>query len=209
MKLIRSALAVVRDFRRPYIALNAAYYGLVVVGMVCISFNPALQQQLVQAVGQSFSEGPLSAVSSAYGGGQVLQATALTFVVNLLAGTVLVIGLPSLFVPFSGLFMGFVRALLWGLILSPAHPQLRGPMIPHALTLILEGQGYIVAMLAAYVQARAFLWPGRVGVKGHGRGYLEGLKRTGLLYVLVAALLAVAAIYEALEVIYLVPLFAR
>ncbi len=59
------------------------------------------------------------------------------------------------------------------------------------------------------VLPRATIWPGRVGVKGHGRGYLEGLKRTGRLYVLVAALLAVAAIYEALEVIYVVPLFAR
>ena len=80
-------------------------------------------------------------------------------------------------------------------------------MIPHSLTLILEGQGYILGLLAVYVQGRAFLQPGSVGVEGHWAGYIEGLKRTGWLYSLVVLLLLVAAIYDALEVIFLAPLF--
>jgi hypothetical protein len=62
-------------------------------------------------------------------------------------------------------------------------------------------------LLATYVHGRAFLWPRTVGAESHRQGYLEGLKRTARLYVLVIVLLAVAAIYEALEVILLVPLF--
>lgn len=60
--------------------------------------------------------------------------------------------------------------------------------------------------LGAYVQARAFLWPKVVGVTGHGRGYLAGLQRTAWLYVLVITCLAVAAVYEALEVILMIRL---
>ena len=73
-------------------------------------------------------------------------------------------------------------------------------MIPHSLTLLLEGQGYILALLAAYIQGRAFLWPKTAGVEGHARGYVEGLKRTGLLYVLVVLVLLISAIYEVIEV---------
>lgn len=176
--------------------------------MVYVSFNPTVQQVLAEAAGSTFTEeGPLSAVGSAYGGGQLLTAMALTFVVNLVLGSVLVIGVPSLVVPFSGILVGAYRAVLWGLMLSPTHPGLRLAMIPHSLTLLLEGQAYVVAMLAAYVHGRAFLWPKSAGVEGHGRGYVEGLRRRARLYLLVILLLLVAAVYEALEVILLVPLF--
>ena len=80
-------------------------------------------------------------------------------------------------------------------------------MIPHSLTLLLEGQGYILALLAVYVSGNTFLRPRSVGLNTHGEGYVNGLKQTGSLYVLVTLFPAVAAVYEALEVIYLVPLF--
>jgi hypothetical protein len=136
-----------------------------------------------------------------------LRAILLTFVVNLFLGSLLTITIPSLIVPFSGLLMGVFRAIVWGLLLSPAEPKFRGAMIPHSLTLLLEGQGYILAMLAAYVLGRALIWPSSVGVETHAGGYVAGLKQTGSLYVLVTLFLAVAAVYEAVEVIYLIPLF--
>jgi len=74
-------------------------------------------------------------------------------------------------------------------------------MIPHSLTLVLEGQAYILVLLAAYLQGRAFLFPKSIGIDGHLRGYLEGLKRTGKVYLLVILTLIVAAIYEVLEVL--------
>ncbi len=206
MTLLSRAWAVVKENRRAYIVLNIAYYGLVALGMVYVAYNPALQRTLLQAVGQSFVKGPMATVGGAYSSGRLLAATALTFAVNLVMGSFFEITVPSLVVPFAGLLMGSFRALLWGLLLSPAAPELARPMVPHSLTLILEGQGYILAMLAVYVQGRAFLWPRTVGEAGHWRGYLAGLKRTGLLYLLVALTLALAAIYEALEVIYIVPL---
>ena len=207
--LLKRAWAVVRADWRAYIYLNILYYGLVVLGMIYVAFfNPELQNMLLQSVGQSFTQGPLSAVGGAYIGGEVISAMILTFVVNLFLGTMAEISLPALIIPFSGLLMGIVRAILWGLLLSPGNASLAGPMIPHSLTLILEGQGYILAMLAVFIHGKAFLKPSAYGVKGHLRGYLEGLRRTGWIYLLVVLCLAVAAVYEALEVILLAPLFA-
>jgi hypothetical protein len=174
--------------------------------MVYVAFNRPLQDQLLQSIGEAFMTGPLSFVGNAYINAQVLAAIGATFFVNLLAGSFATITLPSLLIPFSGLLVGFYRAVLWGLILSPAHPDLRLVMIPHFLTLILEGQAYILTMLAAYIQGRAFLWPHTVGLERRGQGYLEGLKRTGKIYVLVILTLLVAAIYEVIEVVIMIQL---
>jgi len=200
---MKSALEAIKESRRAYIVLNLVYYGLVICGMIYVAFNPSLQQSLIKLVGSAFTEGPLSAVGSAYTGGQVLQAMVLTFVVNLFLGSIAVITLPSLVIPFSGLLMGAYRAVLWGLLLSPTTPQIRLVMIPHSLVLILEGQAYILAMLAAYVQGKAFLWPRSVGATTRRQGYGVGAKRSARIYMLVVLLLAVAAIYEALEVIFI------
>jgi hypothetical protein len=207
MQLIRRALAVIREFRREYVVLNMIYYGLVVCAMIYTVFDPSPQQSLSEAALQAFTEGgPLAPVGSAYGGGKVLSAMVLTFTVNLIAGAFMVITLPSLVIPFSGLLMGAVRAVLWGLVLSPTTPELARGMIPHSLTLVIEGQGYILALLAVYVHGKAFLWPRTVGAASRGQGYLAGLRRSAQLYLLVVLVLAVAAVYEALEVIFIVPL---
>jgi hypothetical protein len=209
MKAIRNALSILGEHRRPYIVLNVIYYGLVVAGMVYVFFNPSLQQLLIDAAGQTFGEGgSLAVVGEAYGGGKVLLSIALTFAVNLLVGSLASITLPSLLVPFSGLLMGAYRAVLWGLLLSPAEPALARAMLPHSLTLILEGQAYVVAMLAGYLHGRAFLWPRSVDAEKAWQGYWIGMKRTASLYLLIAVLLAVAAIYEALEVVLLMPRLA-
>jgi hypothetical protein len=207
MKAIISALSIIREFRRSYIVLNLVYYGLVVCGMTYAAFNPSLQQSLLDAVRSAFSEGPFSPVAGAYSGGQVLLAMVLTFAVNLAIGSFLWITLPSLVLPFSGLLTGGFRAVLWGLLFSPSNPEMSVVMIPHSLTLILEGQAYVLAMLAAYVQGRAFLSPATVDATGHGEGYLAGVKRSLRLYLLVAIVLAVSAVYEVVEVIYIIPLF--
>jgi hypothetical protein len=207
MKTILSTLRIIREFRRTYIVLNLVYYGLVVFGMVYVAFNPSLQQLLLDAVGSAFTEGPLSAVGGAYSGGQVLLAIVLTFGLNLAIASFLWITLPSLVIPFSGLLTGACRAVLWGLLFSPSSPEMSMVMIPHSLTLILEGQAYILAMLAAYIQGKAFLWPGTVDATTHTQGYLAGVKRSLRLYLLVAIVLAVAAVYEVVEVIFVIPLF--
>ncbi|MDL1910568.1 stage II sporulation protein M [Chloroflexi bacterium CFX6] len=206
--LIKSAWGLVQENRKAYITLNVVYYGLVAVCMVYVAFDQELQKSLLDQIGAAFMTGPLSFVGQAYVNTQALTAILATFFVNLLLGSLAVITLPSLVVPFSGILVGVYRAIVWGLLLSPANPDLRLVMIPHSITLILEGQAYILAMFAAYLQGRAFLFPGTVGLESRAKGYVEGLKRTGKLYALVVLTLAVAAIYEVAEVIIIIKFFS-
>jgi len=202
--LLKSAWELVQEHRRAYIILNIVYYALVILCMIYVSFHAALQDSLIDLVGAAFMTGPLSFVGQSYVNARVLTAILSTFLINLLVGAFGTITIPSLIVPFSGILVGVYRAAMWGLILSPAHPDLRLVMIPHSITLLLEGQAYILTMLAAYIQGRAFLRPATVGLDSARRGYLEGLKRTARIYVLVILTLVVAAIYEVIEVIIMI-----
>jgi hypothetical protein len=204
--LFRRAIEVVRLHRRAYLVLNIGYYSLVAFAMVAVASHPEVQALLTQSVLEGFSQGTFADVAAAYAGGNVIEAMLLTFLVNFFLGSLVVLMLPSLLIPFAGVGMGAVRAVLWGLLLAPTTPELRAAMIPHMGTLILEGQGYILAILAAFVLGCAFVSPSSVGATRWLQGYGIGLKKALSLYVLVAAVLAIAAVYEALEVIYLVPL---
>lgn len=204
MRLIRDSWQVVLENRRAYVTINALYYGLVLAGMAVAFARPEVQQALLRVVGESFSpSGEMASVVTAYQSGDVWSAALLTFGVNLVLGSFLVLTLPSLIVPFFGMVMGAYRAILWGLLLAP-QGVLALPMIPHSLTLVLEGQGYILALLGAYTVGKGLFRPAAYGAPGPWQGYLAGLRRCARLYVLVIVVLAVAAVYEALEVILIV-----
>lgn len=105
-------------------------------------------------------------------------------------------------VPYLGLLFAGFRALLWGVLFSPFTGHYGAEIIPHYLTLILEGEGYVLAMLAICVQSQ---WvTTRTQPRTHA--YFDGLLESIRIYKLVAIVLLVAAIYEACEVIYLAPL---
>jgi hypothetical protein len=207
MNVLNSAWRIVREHRRAYLAINIMYYGLVAIGMIYVALvNPGLQEQLLGDVQTSLTEGPLATVGGVYLEGNVVAAAVLTFLVNLFAGSFLFITLPSLIVPFAGVALGAYRAVLWGLLLAPTTTELALVMIPHSITLILEGQAYVLAIFAAYVHGRAVLWPATVGETTRVGGYLAGLRRSALLYVLVILALALSAVYEAVEVVAMVRL---
>ncbi len=204
-RVLGQAGSVIRTHRSAYIRLNIAYYGVVAVAMVFVASYPAIQQALTESVVLSFSEGPLSGVAEAYTQGNAATAALLTFAFNFFAGAVVVLALPSLLIPFCGVGLGLIRATLWGLLLAPTTPELQLAMIPHSLVLLLEGQGYILTMLAVWIHGQGFVSPGTVGAASHMDGWFKALRRSLWVYVLVAITLAVAAIYEAIEVIYVIP----
>ena len=92
---------------------------------------------------------------------------------------------------------------MWGLLFSPT-AVLGADLVFHLPTIILEGRAYVLAMLAAYVQGMAFLRPSTVGVKTHRQGYWEGVKLSVRVYLLVVVVLFVAAVYEAVSVIFII-----
>lgn len=164
---------------------------------------------LLEAIGATYgSGGPMSPVLNAYLGKDILLAIGMTFGINLVVGSFVSVTLPSMIVPFLGLAVAIYRAVMWGLIFSPdPGVALTGENIGFGLfavgLLLLEGQGYVLVMLAAVLQGNALLSPKTVGEEKRWRGYVAGLKLTGKLYILIAVVLFVAAIYEVLSVVFL------
>ena len=200
----------IRKSKRTYVFLNVAYYGLVICGMVATAADPSLNKTLTAAVGESLSEGPLAPVWDAYSSQRVLQAAALTIAVNLVVGSFATITLPSLIVPFSGLLMAVVRALLWGVLFSPRSVTGIGLVeavagLSIAVLVFLEGQGYVLAALGAHLHGVAFLFPRSTGADGHLQGYWKGVKTQARIYVLVLLILLIAALYEVVIAVFAIP----
>jgi len=143
-----AVLSALRRERWAYLWLNLAYYGLVGAGMAWAAFNRPLQEQLLTMVEGELSAGSLAPVSAIYDRGGVLLAAAVTFGVNLVIGSLASITLPSLVVPFSGLGLAAVRAVLWGLLFAPGTLDMGGGEavagLSVALVVLLEGQGYVL-----------------------------------------------------------------
>ena len=127
--------------------LHLVYFGLVMAASVIVYDLPALQTGMLSAVKQVIADpqNPLGVAAKAYGSQNILWAAAVTFAINFFLGSTAVITVPSLIVPGSGVLMAVLRATIWGLLLAPAFVVLSLGMLPHAGTLLLEGEGYILA----------------------------------------------------------------
>jgi hypothetical protein len=200
--LLTWMFAPLREHRRAWLGMNILYFGTIALSMLAVLVYPAMQQSLWQSVGQAFSPtSTLGPLVQAYTEGRLLMAIALTFMVNLVFGSLLVLSLPSLLIPFAGILMGVVRAGLWGVLFSPFGGELQPGLLPHALTILLEGEAYVVAMLGVWL----WWWPVLRTPGRRWQLWRDGLVLQGRIYGVVALLLAIAAIYEALEVILLLP----
>ena len=209
MIILRRAIRLVRQHLRAFVLINVAYFGLVCSGMAYGAWDRDFHDKyMVESKKQAVDT--LSVVFDAYQGGHVVKAIGLTFVVNLFAGSLLFITLPSLLIPFAGLLLGAVRAFTWGFVFSPSFSAFNGPVLAYGLLvgllLFLEGEGYVLAMFASYIQGKSFLFPHGAGATTRWQGYKSGATCSLQLYALVAGVLAVAAIYEAVMAIYIMPL---
>ena len=207
MNLIRKPIEIIRENKKVYILINVVFYGLILLCMVITYFFPEWHVHALASADKQLSSRWASAASSAYSSGNLLAAMSLTFIINFAVGSFLTMTLPSFIIPFSGMLMGLYRAIFWGVLFSPITPDMRAPMIPHYLTMLIEGQAYVVAIFAIYLRGKSFLFPQNIGIKSRWSGYKHGLIQTAWMYVPMTILLAVAAVYEAFDVILLVPLF--
>ncbi|MHB0869973.1 MAG: hypothetical protein ACYC5J_11020 [Chloroflexota bacterium] len=197
-------LMLIRRHLKAYLLLNGTFYSLVVLGTLFAFAIPEAQAALTRAILEGFNAPPLSLARDAYQSKNVPAAALVTFLVNSVFGSFLTLTVPSLLIPYAGVAIGLYRAAIWGVALAPTSPELARAMVPHSLTLLLEGQGYILAMFGVHILWASVLAGLRKELPGLGAGYLAGLRGYWVLYRLILLVLAVAAIYEALEVIYLV-----
>ena len=140
--------------RRPRLlwGVHLIYFGLFVVGAVAIYQLPALNTVLMAAVQGELSSkgnGVLAVAGRAYGSGSMIYAVVVTFIVNFFLGSLAMITLPSMIIPGAGALLAAFRATCWGLLLGPSQVTLAYVMRAHSGTLLLEGEGYILAAFFA------------------------------------------------------------
>jgi hypothetical protein len=199
---------------RDLLLANVAYFGLVLVGALVSARNPTIQQALLQNARQALATGPLVVAVQALSQGNLPLAIALTFGFNLILSSVLFLTLPSLAFPFAGVTLGLLRAFMWGLLFAPTSRELALAMIPHSGTMLLEGEAYVIAVMGAFLLWRDVLWPDlSAAARGEApgarpdraRAYAAGLRLNLQLYVPISILLFIAAVYEVLTLVYVVP----
>lgn len=198
---LRPPLEATVRYKHLLLALHLSYFGLVVLVMSITYLMPELQLSLLAGIKSQVSEGsgPLGFVGKAYLSKNVLRAAVATFAVNFPIGSLLSITLPSVILPGAGVLVAGFRAMMWGLLLAPTFVDLSGGMLPHSFTLLLEGEGYILALFFALL-IPVYLFrksEGPTVVRRYGRALLMNIRGN----LLVAIVLAIAAIYEAIEVI--------
>jgi len=198
---LSSAVRIVVDHKREYWVVNGLYFGLVLVFALIVYSSPSVQAFTINIIQQEIQSGKgmLGWAGKAYGSGLIPYAALVTFVVNAFFGAFLYILIPSLVIPGIGLPLGLFRSLSWGLILSPTTEPLARSMIPHSITLLLEGEAYVLCMLFVYLMVRGLVR----GEGSLGERYRRGVGLNIRGFLLVLLVLAVAALYEATEVIIL------
>lgn len=195
----RRPFQVVRENMRVYLILNAAAYGLFLLGFVIGLLFPDLVA--AEAAGLE-----------ANGTGELVRwlvntppLFALTILgVNLFRLSALTIVLPSLIVPFAGLAFFAHWVLTTGITLVQTTATGWVAMIPHSLTLVIELQAYILFLLGAFLIGKYWLFPRTAQAKNRRQGYLRGLRQLGLLTLPALVLLIIGAVWEAYSLRYLV-----
>ena len=200
-----SPLVAMFRHKRLLYALHAAYFGAVVLFAAVAYAAPEAQEALLKEVGRAVhgGKGPLGVVGKAYLSRNIAMAALATLAVNFLLGSLLLITVPSAILPGVGLAVAAFRAAVWGLILAPTCAKLSRVMLLHSFTLLLEGEAYILAsFFAALIPLYLFRrGEGATAGRRYGRALLLNLK--GNLAVLIV--LSAAAVFEAVEVISMIP----
>jgi hypothetical protein len=181
--------------------VHLLYFGLTIAGSLLTYELADVQVVLLAKVREALAtkSNPLGIAAEAYLSGNIPLAAAVTFAINFLLGSLAVITLPSVLVPGSGALVACLRGAVWGLILAPATQSLAYAMLPHSGTMLLEGEGYILAtffglLVPIHIVKRRL---GGNPFTRFGRVLLLNFKANFW----IALVLAVAAVYEATEVI--------
>lgn len=204
MSLIKDIRTTFREHRTAFIVLNVAFYGILVLGMIVTMIFPQLKTYASAYYDLHNIEAPILTLGLAgYANGEPVIAAAVTLLVNLSVAVGLTI-LPSLLIPFIGIIAVFYRVVLWGAMFAPFGFE-RLIFVPHMPTVIAEGFAYVIAAFAVYVHGIMVAYPQHYGFTNRADAYKAGLIKIAQLMVLVVGILILAAIYEALEVIYWVP----
>jgi hypothetical protein len=201
MNRLRGPFQIIRADLRAYLLINALVYGALLLGMALAIIFPDLHA----ARTSSFADGDQGALVDTVVGNPWLFGT-IIFLVNVFETALLLIVLPSIVIPFAGLAVFAIKTIDLGIMLAPVDRASALTLIPHSLTILIEFQAYALVMFGAYLLGRSWLRPTTVGAGTRRQAYARGLSRLGRLWIPALALFAIGAVYEAVEIYFLVPL---
>ena len=197
MKLISGfvmdSVKILREDWESYRLLNIVFYGLFAVSVICACSFPSLHEWTHSQAIKMGEAGPLSGLYNLYFVHRnVSLAILATFWMNISKGAFMGISVPSLVISFFGFFPSGRIAINIRLVTGTqaiTNPLTIGVMI-------LEGQGYILAMYGVYSLWVRVIYPKKYNIESRRKGYLVGLGVLGRLYVLIIGVLFIAACYE-------------
>ncbi|GAA5064671.1 stage II sporulation protein M [Nocardia callitridis] len=201
MNRLRRPFQIIRADLRAYLLVNVFVYGVFLLGIALGVLFPNLHA----ARTTSFADGDQGALVDAVIGNGWVFGTVI-FLVNVFPTALLLITLPSLVIPFAGLVVFAIKTVDLGLTLAPVDTTAQLTLIPHSLTLLIEFQAYVLVMFGAYLLGRSWLRPTTADALTRRQGYVRGLSRLGWLWLPALVLFVIGAVYEAIEIYFLVPL---
>ena len=202
MRILRRPFQIIRADLRPYLVLNAIIYGSLLAGMTTGLIFPDLTAAQVDALVEG---GTAEQIES------LLERNVWLFGLVILGLNTLRVGLlsiivPSLVLPFAGIVLVTVQTFFTGLIIAPVDADAATVLIPHSLTLVIEFQAYVLLAFGVYLLGRSWLRPATADARNRRQGYVRGLRQIAWLSPPALALLVIGGFYEALSVVYLMPL---
>jgi hypothetical protein len=184
-----------------FAAANAFLFGLFVVGVLAGLAFPGLHDALLKWVEQATTAGPVGTAAKTLDEGNILLGTWQIFSHNYFV-TVVMAAIPSLIFPPWILFVFGIQFFAFGIVYSvPA--MLHNPvgLIPVLGTLLLEGEGYVIAIFATMRLVEALIWPRRFGETKALKAYFKAVIDNAKLLVVAGIVLAIAAFYEAASIV--------
>jgi hypothetical protein len=204
MYLVDDIVNILRKDWKLLLAVNVFYFGFLLIGGCIALLRPDIQGYWLGILAGGLKAGPLAPVGTAIEAGKVLNLAFQIFKTNVISGTLTYITIPSLIFPPWALIIGAWRALLWGMAFVVPYGHLTfGKLVFHYVTMLIEGEAYVVAIFASLRQLVALIRPERFGERSRLRAYGWAIIDNFKLLLVVIVLLAIGAIYEAFEVLYI------
>lgn len=181
-----------------FLVMNTLYFGTILIASLLLQFYHPFPLEL--------SKHDYVLDRRADGVGLVFLVADIFFF-NLFLSAFLFITLSGVAFFVLPVFSLLVRGTLWGLLLNQQPTSMFLASLP---TLVLEGEGYVIASVSGIILGLSWLkpkWVFRGKEFSRSEGLKAALKESAYLYFFVATLLLTAAIVEAATIIWLMPTF--
>ena len=200
MRITSHAVEAAKRMKILLVFVALLYVSSYLVGWYLISIKSPIAVETAQAITASvLTETPFTSIMQSLQGGELLQAILITFLLNLTTGAFLTTTLPGI-MPLVGAFGTIAITLLRGFIIGVTYPEiLASSAAGLALglgTMILELGAYVFSGAAGIHVALAPIMPNRYGVQSRWTAFKAAWKDAVRVYVIVAVLLALGAIWE-------------